>query len=138
MTQEEIKTLLPHREPMLLLDSTSLDPDGTAHGFFRIPEHPFYCEGHFPGKPIVPGVILCEIMAQSTCQLYPDVLKDHLLVYRGLDKVKFRGNVRPGDLCEVSCHLLEQKGNLFVSDATLSVDGKICARATIELAALPK
>lgn len=136
MEREQIMQILPHREPMLLMDRMELDANGVGHGWYTIPEDPFYCRGHFPGNPIVPGVILCEIMAQSTCQLFPEAFKDHLLVYRGLDQVKFRGEVHPGDLCETAATLLEQKGSLYVCDVVLSVGGRRCAQARITLAAV--
>jgi 3-hydroxyacyl-[acyl-carrier-protein] dehydratase len=123
---------------MLLVDRMELDAEGVGRAWYTVPEDPFYCRGHFPGNPIVPGVILCEIMAQSTCQLYPEIFKDHLVMYRGLDDVKFRGVVKPGDTCEVTCRLLEHKGSLFVCEASLSVSGKRCAQAKITLAATPK
>ncbi len=138
MNKEEIQGILPHRDPMLLIDRMETDANGIGHGWYTIPEDPFFCRGHFPGNPMVPGVILCEIMAQSTCQLFPEVFKDHLLVYRGLDNVKFRGVVKPGDTCETTCSLLEQKGSLFVCKASLSVNGKRCAEAQITVAAVPK
>ena len=138
MDREEIQTILPHRDPMLLVDRMEVDAQGVGHAWYRIPHNPFYCQGHFPGNPIVPGVILCEIMAQSTCQLYPEIFKDHLVVYRGMDRVKFRGTIRPGDLCEVTCTLEEHKGSLFVCEAALSVSGKRCAQAQLTLAAVPK
>jgi 3-hydroxyacyl-[acyl-carrier-protein] dehydratase len=138
MDREEIQTILPHRDPMLLVDRMEVDAQGVGHAWYRIPDNPFYCQGHFPGNPIVPGVILCEIMAQGTCQLYPEVFKDHLVMYRGMDGVKFRGTVRPGDLCEVTCTLTEHKGSLFICEAALSVSGKRCAQAQLTLAAVPK
>jgi len=138
MNRQELQDLLPHRDPMLLVDSTRMDADGTGHGFYRIPDDPFYCHGHFPGNPIVPGVILCEIMAQSCCQLFPSIFEDHLVLYRGMDDVKFRGTVKPGDECEVICHLLDRKGILFLCDAVLTVGGKRCAQARFTLAATPK
>ena len=138
MDREEIKGILPHRDPMLLVDRMETDAEGTGHAWYRIPDNPFYCQGHFPGNPIVPGVILCEIMAQSTCQLYAEVFKDNLIMYRGLDAVKFRGTVKPGDLCEITCHLLEKKGSIYVCDAALSVCGKRCCQAQITVAAVPK
>ena len=130
--------VLPHRGPMLLLDTMCLDADGVCHATYRIPDSPFYCDGHFPGNPIVPGVILCEIMAQACSQLFVEVFKENLVMYRGLDAAKFRGTVRPGDLCEISTRLLESKGGLYVCDASLSVGGRRCAQARITLAAVPK
>ena len=138
MKREEIIKLLPHREPMLLLDEARLDAEGVARASYRIPEKPFFCEGHFPGNPIVPGVILCEIMAQSCFTLFIDAFEEHLILYRGLDAVKFRGTVHPGDLCEMQATLVEHKGSIYLCDAVLSVNGKRCAQARITLALTPK
>ena len=138
MDREQIKTILPHREPMLLVDRMETDASGVGHAWYTVPENPFYCQGHCPGNPIVPGVILCEIMAQGSTQLYAQVFKEHLVVYRGLDAVRFRGQVRPGDTCEVTCTLVERKGSLIVCDTRLSVGGKRCAEARITVAAVPK
>ena len=138
MDREEIKTYLPHRDPMLLVDSAEMDSDGACHARYLIPEDPFFCRGHFPGNPIVPGVILCEIMAQSCFHLMLEALRKNLLMYRGIDNVRFRGIVRPGDLCETTCTLVEQKGSLWVCDSKLFVAGKLCAQARITLAAVPK
>ena len=138
MDREGIMGLIPHREPMLLVDRMEMDAEGVGHAWYTVPEDPFYCRGHFPGNPIVPGVILCEIMAQSTCQLYPEVFRDHLVMYRGMDGVKFKGVVKPGDTCEITCTLVEHKGSLFLCNASLSVSGKCCAQAQITLAAVPR
>ena len=138
MDREAIEKILPHRGPMLLLDDAYVDADGVCHASFTIPEDPFYCQGHFPGNPIVPGVILCEIMAQSCGILLEDVLRDHLLLYRGLDEVKFRGTVRPGDRCEITARLSEQRNSLTRCEAALSVAGRRCCQAVISLAAVAK
>ena len=134
MTREEIKQYLPHREPMLLIDEVTMDPDGTGHGKYRIREDEFFCQGHFPGNPLVPGVILCEIMAQSCTILMLEDLKDHLAVYRGIDEVKFRQPVRPGDLCEITCRTLEKKGGLYYCAASLKVGGKLCCQGKLTIA----
>ena len=74
MNREELEQVMPHRDPMLLIDKSITTPDG-VESYYTVPADPYYTRGHFPGNPIVPGVILCEIMAQSTCQLYPKCSK---------------------------------------------------------------
>ena len=98
MDREELMTILPHRDGMLLLDRVEREED-VAHGFFRIPEDAWFLKGHFPGNPIVPGVMLCEILAQSVCVLLQSEMTDDLQpLYTGLNNVRFRAPVRPGDL----------------------------------------
>ena len=138
MTREEIQQYLPHRAPMLLVDELTLDPDGTGRGRYRIREDEFFCRGHFPGHPIVPGVILCEIMAQTCSVLMLDDLPDHTPVYRGIDEVKFKQPVHPGDLCEISCRTLEKKGGIYYCSAELKVSGRLCCRGKLTIALLPK
>ena len=84
MNKEELMALLPHRPPMLLLDDAE-NQDGTAVGHYLVRGDEFFLQGHFPGHPIVPGVILCEILAQSACVLMEDSQKKgQLPVYTGL------------------------------------------------------
>lgn len=68
MNQEELKKILPHRDNMLLVDEAELR-DGVAYGKKTIRPDEWFLQGHFPGNPVVPGVILCEILGQSTCVL---------------------------------------------------------------------
>ena len=72
MKKVEIKKILPHREPMLLVDEANLINETTAEGFYTVRGDEYFLQGHFPDNPVVPGVILCEIMAQTCCVLMGD------------------------------------------------------------------
>ena len=108
MNKEEIKKILPHREPMLLVDEVELI-DGKAHGKCHIKGDEFFLQGHFPGNPVVPGVIQCEMLAQSACVLLANGAAEGATpLFTSLDKVKFRGQVKPGDHPAEGALLLRQ------------------------------
>lgn len=134
MDREELKAHLPHREPMLLLDEAQIDQSGVAHARYRIREDEFFCRGHFPGNPIVPGVIQCEMMAQSCAVLVLDALKGKTTLYTGMEKIKFKHVVRPGDLCEITAHLDDVRGNIYFCSADIKVDGKLCCKGSLSFA----
>ena len=138
MNREELKEYLPHREPMLLVDEIVIDEDGVAHAKDRIKEDEFFCRGHFPGNPIVPGVIQCEIMAQSCALLVKDELKGRTTLYSGIDNVRFKNIVRPGDLCEITAKLTGRRGLIFFTEAVLKVDGKLCCKGNLSFALVDK
>ena len=98
MNREEIKSILPHRDSMLLLDEVTREGDH-AHGILKIKGNEWFLDGHFPGAPVVPGVIQCEILAQSTCILLADKMKEDIVpMYTGLNNVRFKTPVLPGDV----------------------------------------
>ena len=132
MNKEEIKQFLPHREPMLLIEEAYVDENGKGHSKYTIKEDEFFTRGHFPGNPVVPGVIQCEIMAQSCAILVKDEIPGNMTLYAGLDKVRFKTPVKPGDVCVVTCQLTDRRdsatGKLFFCTAKLEVNGKLCCK----------
>ncbi len=134
MNQEEIKKILPHREHMLLLDEVEQN-DGVAIGHYTVRGDEFFLKGHFPDNPIVPGVILCEILAQSACILLQDAMSDgNLPVYTGLNNVKFRSPVKPGDVIETKCHIKRSKHPFYFAEGTVTVEDRLCVSAEFSFA----
>ena len=127
MKREEIMQILPHRDSMLLLDEAWLSEDGQAHGRYTARGDEWFFDGHFPGNPVMPGVVQCEIIAQASCMLFADELKGKTAYYAGIDKVRFRRMVRPGDTLEISSSLLRQKMNVYVVRGEARVEGELCA-----------
>ena len=137
MNVEEIKTFLPIASRCCSLKKPALTSKET-HSKYRIKEDEFFTRGHFPGNPIVPGVILCEIMAQSCAIIVKDEILDNLTLYAGLDNVRFKNAVKPGDLCEVTARLDSRRGSIFFCTASLEVDGKLCCKGQLTFALVPK
>ena len=134
MNREGIMKILPHRENLLLLDDVE-SRDGGAVGHYTVRGGEFFLKGHFPGNPIVPGVILCEILAQSACVLLQDAMTDGKLpVYTGLNNVKFRSPVKPGDRVETHCRIRRVKHPFYFAEGTVTVDGRLCVSAEFSVA----
>lgn len=134
MNREEIKNILPHREDMLLLDEVKKEGE-IARGFYKVKGDEFFLRGHFPNNLIVPGVILCEILAQSACVLLQDQIKPGMIpVYTGMDKVRFRNPVKPGDTIETECSIKKAKHPFYFAQGSISVDGKVCTTAEFSFA----
>ena len=134
MDKTEIMGILPHRDHMLLLDDVT-ESGGTAVGHYAVRGDEFFLQGHFPGNPIVPGVILCEILAQSACILLRDVMTDGKLpVYTGLNNVKFRSPVRPGNVIETRCRIKRAKHPFYFAEGTVTVEDRLCVSAEFSFA----
>ena len=138
MNKEEIKNILPHRDDMLLIDEAEI-VDGKAHAKRKITGEEFFLRGHFPGNPVVPGVILCEILAQSTCVLLADTMDDSVTPYfSGLNNVKFKHPVKPGDTVETECEITRSMGVFYFASGKGFVDGKLCVSADFSFALVKK
>ena len=133
MNRQEIMKFLPHREPMLLVDRMN-DENQVAHGSYTVQGTEYFLQGHFPDYPVVPGVILCEIMGQCCSLLVKEQLEGRTPFFTGLDKVRFKRQVRPGDTIEVSGYITKQKAMIFFVEAEARVTGELCAQGLLSFA----
>lgn len=127
MDRNEIMNILPHRGSMLLLDEAWLGDDGAAHGRYLARGDEWFFDGHFPGDPVMPGVVQCEIIAQASCMLFSETLAGRKAYYAGIDKVRFRRMVRPGDMLEITSTLVRSKLNVYVVRGEAHVGNELCA-----------
>ena len=137
MKREEIEKIIPHREPMLLVDEVYVNEDGSATGYYTVRGDEYFLTGHFPGNPIVPGVILCEIMAQASCVLFQGEMKQGTIpVYTGIDKVRFKGMVKPGDTIQIEVKIKDDRTPFYFMHGELIVNEKVCVRGDFSFAIL--
>lgn len=129
LTTVDILNAIPHRFPILMVDRAVIhDPEKKITGYKAVSGNEPFFQGHFPGRPIMPGVLIVEAMAQSACILFlskPE-LKDKLAFFMGIDKVKFRKPVVPGDMLELRVEVLRGgrvgkcRGEAFVNNEVVT------------------
>jgi 3-hydroxyacyl-[acyl-carrier-protein] dehydratase len=135
--RREIEEILPHRDPFLLLDEvTVLEPGVRVVARKRVREDEWYLAGHFPGRPIMPGVLMVEAMAQTgaVAVLADETNRGKLALFAGIDDVRFKRIVGPGDELELVCELERMRGPIGRGRATATVNGELAARATLTFA----
>lgn len=133
---EEIMRLLPHRFPFLLVDRVvSYEPNKTISAYKNVTYNEPYFQGHFPSRPVMPGVLILEAMAQTGGLLYmlsrEEIIEGQLFYFISADKVKFRKPVVPGDRLDFEISVLRMGGQTWKFKGVAFVDGVKAAEAVI-------
>lgn len=137
----EIQEILPHRYPFLLVDRIiELEPMKRAVGLKCVTVNEPFFTGHFPGQPIMPGVLVLEAMAQvgGVAMLYPQENRDKLAVFGAIDRVKFRRQVVPGDQLRMTAEVVKIRGNMGKIWAEAYVDEQLAAEGEFMFALLAR
>lgn len=137
----KIREILPHRYPFLLVDRIIyLDPGLKAIGYKNVTTNEPFFQGHFPGNPIMPGVLIVEALAQLGCvaMLIKEEYKNMIGLFAGIDSVRFKRQVIPGDKLDLQVELLKLKGPIGKFKGEAKVDGQLAAEAEILFAIAPK
>ncbi len=133
LTIHEIMKILPHRYPMLLVDRIlEIEPGKRIVGLKNVSANEQFFQGHFPGAPVMPGVLIVEAMAQCAAVLFLRDIEDRerkLFLFAGLDKARFRRPVVPGDQLRLECELLQKRSNTVRMRGVATVDGVVVAEA---------
>ncbi len=133
----EIEAIIPHREPFLLLDEvTVLEPGSRVVARKHVRAEEWYLAGHFPGNPIMPGVLMVEALAQAgaVAVLSEPQNKGRIALFAGIDAVRFKRVVRPGDLLELTCDVEAMRGPIGRGKARATVNGELAVRGTLTFA----
>ena len=131
---KEIEQILPHRHPFLLVDYIEdYEPGKFAVGYKCVTFREDFFKGHFPQEPVMPGVLIVEALAQTgaVAVLSMEENKGKTAYFGGMDRVKFKKKVVPGDRLRLECEIIKRKGPVGVGKATATVDGKIAVSAEL-------
>ncbi len=135
--RDVIASILPHREPFLLLDEvTELEPGTRVAARYRVPEAGWWFAGHFPERPVMPGVLIVEAMAQTgaVAVLVEEANRGKIAFFAGIDDCRFKRVVAPGETLSLVCEIDQVRGPIGRGKATAHVDGALAARGTLTFA----
>lgn len=130
----EIKKILPHRYPFLLVDKIEeMVPGERAVGYKNVTINDYFFQGHFPEEPVMPGVLIIEALAQvgAVAILSLDEFKGKIGYFAGIDKARFRRKVVPGDVLKLEIEVTKRRGNIGFAKGMASVNGERAADAEL-------
>ena len=137
LNKEEIKKIIPQREPFLMIDEVEeFVPGESAIAYKNVDESEWYFKGHFPGNPILPGVLICESLAQTgaIAILSMEENKGKNALFGGIDKMRFKKQVIPGDRLKLEVKIIKRKGPIGIGEAIATIDGKVVAKGELTFA----
>jgi 3-hydroxyacyl-[acyl-carrier-protein] dehydratase len=135
--RDAIEAIIPHREPFLLIDEViELTPGAGAVARKIVGADEWYLTGHFPGRPVMPGVLILEALAQTgaVAVLSEEENRGRLALFAGIDDCRFKRIVEPGDVLELRCELDRVRGAVGRGKAEARVDGQVACRAVLTFA----
>jgi 3-hydroxyacyl-[acyl-carrier-protein] dehydratase len=135
--RDAIEEILPHRDPFLLIDEvTEYEPGRRVVARKSVREDEWYLTGHFPGRPVMPGVLIVEAMAQTgaVAVLGQAENRGKIAYFAGIDDCRFKRIVEPGDELRLTCELERVRGPIGRGKATAHVGAELAARATLTFA----
>ena len=137
MTKKDIENIIPHRDPFLLIDEIlEIEPGKRIKGIKHVREEEYYFKGHFPGNPIMPGVLQVETIAQAgaAAVLILPENKGKLVLFAGIDKARFKRMVKPGDELLIEVEIESFRRNIGKGKGRATVDGELACAADIMFA----
>ncbi len=137
LKKEEIKKIIPQREPFLMIDEVEeYIPGKMTIAYKEVKKEEWYFKGHFPENPIMPGVLIVESLAQAgaVAILSMEENRGKNALFGGIEKMKFKKIVKPGDILRLEVAIIKRKGPIGIGQATATVNGQIVAKGELTFA----